>query len=65
MHIAAVCEMLGISQASMYHWEAIFTEYGNVNHPPLPIWGRSLQILMRALMTACEELFTEELDLYV
>ncbi|KAF8835451.1 hypothetical protein BDN67DRAFT_912997, partial [Paxillus ammoniavirescens] len=63
--IAAICEMLGIFQASMYHWEAIFAEYGDVNRPPSPIQGQSLRILMCALMTACKELFTEESDLYL
>ncbi|KIK74281.1 hypothetical protein PAXRUDRAFT_791254 [Paxillus rubicundulus Ve08.2h10] len=63
--IVAICEMLGISQASMYRWEAIFAEYGDVNCPPSPIQGQSLRILTRALMTACEELFAEESDLYL
>ncbi|KIK74925.1 hypothetical protein PAXRUDRAFT_516347 [Paxillus rubicundulus Ve08.2h10] len=57
--------MLGISQASMYRWEAIFAEYGDVNRPPSPIRGQSLRILTCALMTACEELFAEESDLYL
>ncbi|KAG1860247.1 hypothetical protein DFJ58DRAFT_657887, partial [Suillus subalutaceus] len=56
---------LGVSCASIYRWEAIFAEYGAVNRPPSPIRGQQLCILTHALMTACEALFTEELDLYL
>ncbi|KAG1850854.1 hypothetical protein DFJ58DRAFT_661838, partial [Suillus subalutaceus] len=58
-------DALGVSRASIYHWEAIFAEYGAVNHPPSPIRGQQLHILTRALMTACEALFAEESDLYL
>ncbi|KAG1853370.1 hypothetical protein F4604DRAFT_1591626 [Suillus subluteus] len=56
---------LGVSRDSIYRWEAIFAEYGTVNRPPSPIRGQQLRILTRALMTACEALFSEESDLYL
>ncbi|KAG2337519.1 hypothetical protein BDR05DRAFT_831311, partial [Suillus weaverae] len=63
--IEDICDTLGVSCASIYHWEAIFTEYGTVNRPPSPIHGQRLHILTCALMTACEALFAEESDLYL
>ncbi|KIJ08666.1 hypothetical protein PAXINDRAFT_51482, partial [Paxillus involutus ATCC 200175] len=60
-----VCDMIGVSRASLYRWEAIFDEFGSVNRPPSPIQGQSLRLLTRALSTACEDLFTEESDLYL
>ncbi|OAX35145.1 hypothetical protein K503DRAFT_652435, partial [Rhizopogon vinicolor AM-OR11-026] len=56
---------LGVSRASIYCLETIFAGFGTVNHPPSPIRGQELRILTRALMTACEELFSEESDLYL
>ncbi|KAG1718498.1 hypothetical protein EDB19DRAFT_1920497 [Suillus lakei] len=63
--IEDICDALGVSCASVYRWEAIFTEYGTVKCPPSPIRGQQLHILTRALMTACEDLFAEESDLYL
>ncbi|KAG2744232.1 hypothetical protein P692DRAFT_201722169 [Suillus brevipes Sb2] len=63
--IEDICDALGVSRASIYCWEAIFAEYGTVERPPSPIRGQQLRILTRALMTACEDLFTEESDLYL
>ncbi|KIK95153.1 hypothetical protein PAXRUDRAFT_11628 [Paxillus rubicundulus Ve08.2h10] len=60
-----VCMMIGVSHASLYCWEAIFEEFGSVTHPPSPIRGQSLHILTRALSMACEDLFSEESDLYL
>ncbi|KAG1731086.1 uncharacterized protein EDB91DRAFT_1058956 [Suillus paluster] len=63
--IKDICDALGVSRASVYCWKAIFTEYDTVKHPPSPIRGQQLCILTRALMTACEDLFAEESDLYL
>ncbi|OJA16350.1 hypothetical protein AZE42_13695 [Rhizopogon vesiculosus] len=51
--------------AVIYRWETVFAEFGTVNRPPSPICGQELRILTRALMTACEELFAKESDLYL
>ncbi|KAG1866757.1 hypothetical protein F4604DRAFT_1585545, partial [Suillus subluteus] len=63
--IKDIRDALGVSCASIYHWEAVFAEHGAINHPPLSIRGQQLCILACALMMAYEALFAEESDLYL
>ncbi|KIJ18228.1 hypothetical protein PAXINDRAFT_9313 [Paxillus involutus ATCC 200175] len=55
---------LNVSRSSLYRWEALFNELGAVARPPSPLQGPT-QILTRALLTACEELYAQESDLYL
>ncbi|KAG1738919.1 Homeodomain-like protein, partial [Suillus paluster] len=59
-----ICEALGISQSSCYRWRRIFEELGTVKKPPSPLIGRT-RIITRALLTAVEDLFAEDSDLFL
>ncbi|KAG2752908.1 hypothetical protein P692DRAFT_20829810 [Suillus brevipes Sb2] len=59
-----ICEVLGVSRASCFRWRHMFDELGTVARPPSPLVGRT-RIITRALMTAIEDLFTEESDLFL
>jgi transposase len=59
-----VCFALMVSRASIYRWQAIFEQYGNVNRPPSPLIGPT-RILTRALVTACQTLYESDSDLYL
>ncbi|OJA08228.1 hypothetical protein AZE42_10941 [Rhizopogon vesiculosus] len=43
-------------------WRRIFDEFGTAKKPPSPLVGRT-QIITRPLMTAAEDLFSEDSDL--
>ena len=60
-----ICDTLGVSRASLYRWDAIFEEHGDVIRPPSPLIGRT-RIISRAVLTAVHTLFYErEPDLYL
>ncbi|KAG2737687.1 hypothetical protein P692DRAFT_201661930, partial [Suillus brevipes Sb2] len=59
-----ICEVLGISRASCFHWRNLFEELGTVARPPSPLVGHT-RIITRALMMAVEDLFAEESDLFL
>ena len=63
--IEEICDTLEISRASLYRWEAIFAEHGSVIRPPSPLRGQNLRILTRALIQACQDLFSQECDLFL
>jgi hypothetical protein len=37
---ALIIESLGVSRASLYHWQALFSEFNSVIQPPSPIMGQ-------------------------
>jgi len=49
-----VCLTLCISQASLYHWAALFNEFGSTTAPPPPIQGRPRIIVLVAMNTIKE-----------
>lgn len=59
-----ICDALCVSRASLYHWEAIFREHGNVIRPPSPLIGRT-RIIAQATLTAIHTLYKQESDLYL
>jgi hypothetical protein len=52
------------SLSSLPCWRWIFDEFGTVKKPPSPLVGRT-RIIIRALMTAAENLFAEHSDLFL
>ena len=60
-----ITDILGISCASLYRWQAIFEEHGSVIRPPSPLKGQGTRILTRTLIQACQDLFSRESDLYL
>ena len=59
-----ICDTLGVSRASLYRWDTIFEEHGNVIRPPSPLIGRT-RIITRAVLTAVHALYEREPDLYL
>ncbi|KAF8972450.1 hypothetical protein BDZ97DRAFT_1612960, partial [Flammula alnicola] len=59
-----IVDVLSVSRASIYRWQAIFEEFGSVNRPPSPLRGRC-RILTRAILTAIHELHHDDPDLYL
>lgn len=59
-----ICDALSVSRASLYQWEVIFLEHGNVIRPPSPLIGRT-RIIARAALTAIQTLYEEESDIYL
>jgi len=62
--IEDICFVLGVSRSSLYRWQAIFNDLGTVTRPPSPLRGPT-QILTHALLTACQDLFAQDSDLYI
>ncbi|KIM66080.1 hypothetical protein SCLCIDRAFT_39391, partial [Scleroderma citrinum Foug A] len=60
-----ICDILDISCASLYRWQAIFEEHSSVVRPPSPLKGQGTRILTCALIQACQDLFSRESDLYL
>ena len=60
-----ICDILDISCASLYQWQVIFEEHGSVIRPPSPLKSQGTRILTRALIQACQDLFSRESDLYL
>src|SRR5258705_1753519 len=59
-----ICETLQVSRASLYCWDSIFQELGDVERPLSPLRGPAC-ILTRALLTACQDLFAQESYLFL
>jgi transposase len=59
-----ITEALGMSGRSCYHWRRIFEEFGTVVRPPSPLTGRT-QTITRTLLTAIEDIFTVDSDLFL
>ena len=59
-----ICDALCVSSTSLYHWEAIFREHGNVIQPPSPLIGRT-RIIAQVTLTAIHTLYKQESDLYL
>ncbi|KAF6754741.1 hypothetical protein DFP72DRAFT_773698, partial [Ephemerocybe angulata] len=57
-----IVDMLGVSRASIYRWQAIFDELGTVVRPTLR--GRD-RIISRAVLTEVYVLFETDHDLYL
>ncbi|KIK97579.1 hypothetical protein PAXRUDRAFT_136022 [Paxillus rubicundulus Ve08.2h10] len=53
-----------VSCLSLYFWEALFNELCTVTQPPSLLQGLT-SILTQTLLTACEELYAQESDLYL
>ena len=51
-----VCFAFHVSPRSIYHWLAIFDEFGTVTKPPSPLRGRH-RIVGLAALTAAKELY--------
>ncbi|KAK0455365.1 uncharacterized protein EV420DRAFT_1272671 [Desarmillaria tabescens] len=61
-----IVESLAISQASLYRWNDIFLEYGNVAHPPESYNPRGChRILTRSILTAIKDVYRAEADTYL
>jgi len=59
-----ICNALGVSKSSCYRWHHIFDELGTVKKPLSPLKGPT-RIITRALLTAIEDLFIEDSDLFL
>ncbi|KAG1755117.1 uncharacterized protein EDB91DRAFT_1027794, partial [Suillus paluster] len=57
-------EALGISGRSCYRWRWIFEEFGAVTRPLSPVTGRT-RTITRALLTAVEDIFAVDSDLFL
>lgn len=62
--IEDVCVALGVSSSSCYRWRQILAEHGTCERPPSPLTGRT-RTITRALLTAIEDLFSQDSDLYL
>ena len=59
-----ICDTLQVSRASLYRWDAIYEEHGDVIRPPSPLIGRT-RVIARAVLTAIHALYEREPDLYL
>ena len=62
--IKDICFTLSVSQSSLYRWQNIFVEHGNINHPPSPLVGWTC-IITQAVLTAVRTIYEEEPDHYL
>ena len=62
--IEDICDMLGVSHASLYCWDGIYKEHGNVIRPPSPLIGCT-QIISRAVLRTIHALHELKPDLYL
>ncbi|KAG2128610.1 hypothetical protein DEU56DRAFT_819250 [Suillus clintonianus] len=62
--LADICEAFGVSERSCYRWRRIFEECGTTTKPRSPLTGRT-RTITRALLTAIEDLFTVDSDLFL
>lgn len=59
-----ICDALSVSRASLYCWQTIFEEHGNVIWPKSPLIRRT-RILVQATLTTLLTLYEQESDLYL
>jgi transposase len=59
-----ICEALGISHSSLFHWRSIFNEFGSPQHPPSPLRGQT-RVIMRAVINAIHLLYMNDPDMYL
>ncbi|EPQ61301.1 hypothetical protein GLOTRDRAFT_31261 [Gloeophyllum trabeum ATCC 11539] len=59
-----ICDALLISQASLYHWRAIFQTFGVVAKPPSPLCGCT-RIITRAVLADSEAIFIHNPDTHL
>jgi transposase len=59
-----IAETLCISTTSIYRWRKIFEEYNSVKRPPSSLIGRP-RIIVRAVLTAIQEVYKNEADVYL
>ncbi|CAA7264085.1 unnamed protein product [Cyclocybe aegerita] len=62
--IPLIVECLCVSRTSLYQWRAIFSELQTVNRPRSPIIGHP-RIIVRAVLTAIQEVYHNEADIYL
>ena len=62
--IEDICDALGVSWSSCYHWRKIFKEHGEVNCPPSPLIGWTWKIT-HAILNSIIELYTKDSDLFL
>jgi transposase len=59
-----IIQGLAVSRSSMYRWKALFEDIGDVVRPPSPLRGRT-RIICRAVLTAIQDIYRGEPDLYL
>ena len=59
-----IIQGLAVSHSSMYRWKALFEAIGDVVWPPSPLHGRT-RIICRAVLTAVQDIYRAEPDLYL
>ncbi|KAJ7306927.1 hypothetical protein DFH08DRAFT_720465 [Mycena albidolilacea] len=59
-----ICYAFNVSPRSLYHWRAIFEEFGTVTKPLSPLRGRDRIISLRVL-DAAKEIFFHDLSVMV
>jgi transposase len=62
--IEDICFAMMISRSSLYRWRQIFAEYGSVTCPQTSIIGPK-RIINRAVLTAIQDIYKEDSDLYL
>jgi transposase len=62
--IEDICFALMISRSSLYRWRQIFAEHGSVTRPQTSIIGPK-RIINRAVLTAIQDIYKEDSDLYL
>ena len=59
-----IIQGLAVSQSSIYHWRKLFEETGDVIQPLSPLHGHTC-IITRAVLTAVQDIYNGEPDLYL
>lgn len=59
-----IIQGLAVSRSSIYRWRKLFEETGDVVQPPSPLHGRT-RIITRAVLTAVQDIYNGEPDLYL
>ena len=59
-----IIQGLAVSCSGMYRWKALFEDIGDIVRPPSPLRGRT-RIICRAVLTAVQDIYRAEPDLYL
>ncbi|KAJ3486394.1 hypothetical protein NLJ89_g11811 [Agrocybe chaxingu] len=62
--IQEICEIFGVSRASLFRWRDVFEEHGSPVRPPSPLRGRP-RLVLRAVIVEIHQLFGTDPDLYL